>query len=100
LEKRITKVFEKTIEIAKKSLRKEAFRPKKALNAAVYDSVMVGIAKRLSEGDIKHLQGVRRQYRALLKNDIFIDATETATTDDENVKRRLKLATDAFANVR
>lgn len=99
-EKRITKTFLDTIEVVNKSLRKNAFRPKKALNAAVYDSVMVGIAKRLSKGDIKHIQGVRRQYRALLKNDIFIDATETATTDDKNVKRRLKLATDAFANVR
>jgi hypothetical protein len=69
---------------------KEAFKPKRAVNAAVYDAVMVGIARRLERGDILDLGNLKRNYTLLI---------ETSTSDEENVRRRIELATKAFESV-
>ncbi|GAF83745.1 unnamed protein product, partial [marine sediment metagenome] len=68
--------------------------------AAIFDSIMVGVARRLEKGDIEDIEALRRNYIALLSNKDFISATETHTSDEENVVMRMKLATKAFANIK
>ncbi len=45
-------VFAPAIEVAQLAFGTRAFKPQRALNAAVFDSVMVGLARRLSRGPI------------------------------------------------
>ena len=73
------------------------FRPGSQINAAVFDAVMVGIAKRL-EADAEPPEGaaVRGAYEALLANEEFQRAYGRATADEASVESRLKLATEAF----
>ncbi len=95
----ITDVFELTINVMNDALGKAAFRPKGPFNAAVFDAVMVGLARRLSHGKVADPAQVRHRYENLLKADPFVAATETGTAHQESVDRRLNLATDAFADL-
>lgn len=96
---RINKAFVDTIDVIHKALGEQAFRPKKALKASVFDSVMVGVARRLERGSIQDLATVRRQYEALLSNDLYGESTEARTSDEKRVHNRVELATQAFADV-
>jgi hypothetical protein len=95
----ITYLFYKTVQSINKSLGKDTFKPRGTLIAAIFDSIMIGIARRLEKGDIKDIDTVRKRYVSLLSNKEFIKATETHTSDEENVVSRLKLATKAFENI-
>jgi len=97
----IITVFNHSIETIYSTVGLRAFRPKKGLNAAVFDAVLVGISRRLERGLIHQLDRVVVEYDNLLKNESFLSSsTETArTTETSTVKMRLKLAIDAFKNI-
>lgn len=92
--------FETTIALAYECFGNRAFKPLKVLNAAVFDAVMIGLARRLEHGPIQDIHTVKRQYDMLNGSEPFSAATQTATTDEENVKKRIKLAVSAFEQVR
>jgi uncharacterized protein with ParB-like and HNH nuclease domain len=71
-----------------KYLGKKPFHIKAGLNAAVFDSVMVafGVVHKKVPDD------VRTRYKALLTNEAYQSYITTATTDDDSVKGRIKLA--------
>jgi len=96
---RLSNVFRTTIGKVNSAIGPRAFRIIRALNAAAFDAVMVGLAKRLdtfpspSDGD------VCSAYDTLIANEEFRQACGRATADEENVRKRLTLATDAFAGI-
>lgn len=91
--------FEPTIELLYACMGTRAFKLKRALNAAVFDAVMIGVAKRLSEGPVQNRQALREAYEALLHHPDFIRTTSRATANVENLKLRLNLASDAFSGL-
>jgi len=99
-EERIRQAFVPTISLVNKCLGNGAFRPTRALNAAVFDAVMVGLTRRLTRGPVNDCKMFEEQYRSLLAKEAFISSTETSTADPENVKGRIGLATEAFAGVK
>ena len=94
----IIRTFKVTTEIIFKSIGRTAFKPKRALNAAVFDSIMVGVAQRLKRGEISDLAELRKLYGTLLKNDKFITSIESRTANNEQVQNRIELAVQAFAD--
>lgn len=94
------RLFDDTVKTVNRYLGVNAFRPRKALIAAIYDAMMVGIARRLSKGEIQDGRALVRQYVALLENESFVNAVTSHTSDQDTVKQRIKLATEAFADVR
>lgn len=96
---RLRRIFTLTVETVHRHLGRKAFKPRRVLNAAVFDAVMVGLARRLEQGDIQDIHALQQQYRALLSNKDFLAAVETGTAGEENVKTRLELATQAFAGI-
>jgi hypothetical protein len=92
-------LFRKTAALVASSLGTRAFRPVRSFNAAVFDSVMTGIAARLDHGEVPPDAEVTKAYDSLLSDPEFRKGWERATADDENVKLRLKLATEAFAKL-
>lgn len=78
----------------------EAFRPVRSLNAAVLDSIMVGMMRRVAEGPIVDPSGVRPAYEELNKNRDYRAATTSSTAAEDTVAERLTLATKAFADLR
>ena len=96
---RITGVFVTAIELINRSIGKTAFRIARVLNAAVFDSVMIGVARRLEKGKVTDLGGLSRHYNALLADPKFLEVAERATADEKSVSERIRLATNAFAQV-
>jgi hypothetical protein len=88
--------FRATIDLVHESVGGRAFRPVRALNAAVFDSVMVGTAKRIEKGPVLDVQAFREAYEVLLNNQNFLDACGRGTAGGERVRTRLSLATAAF----
>lgn len=93
-------LFRDAIRICNEAKGKEAFRPSRALNAAVFEAVMVGVAKRLTENaSAPDITKVVAAYDALLADNSFMRVCERATADEESVKTRQKLAINAFKSV-
>ena len=95
----IMAAFAPTSALIEKALGRKAFRPERALNAAVCDSVMVGLARRLKIREVKSLEQFVAAYDALLKDSTYLSVTKTSTADETNVRIRLEKATKAFAGL-
>ena len=91
--------FLKTIDTANKVLGAGAFRPVRAMNAAVFDSIAVGLARRLDRGPIINHDKLKIAVERLAKNKKYEAATSRATSNEDSVAQRLKLATESLASV-
>lgn len=96
----VGKVFKETIDIADKALGSKAFRVVRAVNAAVFDSIMVGLARRLKLGQITDFDSLRQSYGELMKKEEYLKATSKGTSDEAAVALRLDLATKAFSQTK
>jgi hypothetical protein len=92
-------VFSTTIHMIHEAIGNSAFRPIRALNAAVFDSVMVGLARRLRSSSLTDIKKLAAKYEELLRNQQFLDACGRGTAGEERVKTRIGLATEAFAEI-
>jgi hypothetical protein len=96
---RFTSSFNSTVRVVRRDLGEKAFKPKRAVNAAMCDAIMVGVARRLVGGPITNPDGLRQCYASLLENGDFQAAISSATTNDASVENRLRIATEAFSAV-
>jgi hypothetical protein len=74
-----------------------AFRPSRALNAAVFEGVMLGVAARLAKGRPFSKADMAKAYDALLSDSAFLQACERATAREDTVKTRRTTAIAKFA---
>jgi hypothetical protein len=93
-------LFATTTATIAETIGSRAFRPVRAINAAVIDSVMTGVAHRLAAGPIMRKKQLADCYDSLLKNMKYRDAVETGTSQESNVTQRLQLAAEAFSTVK
>jgi uncharacterized protein with ParB-like and HNH nuclease domain len=96
----IKNAFLPTAKLISMAIGQKAFRPERALNAAVCDSVMVGVARRLKHGNVKTLKDIGTAYKSLLKDKKYMSAVKTGTADEPNVSLRLDKATEYFRRLR
>ena len=59
-------LFVSTITLLHEAVGKVLFRPERTLNAAVFDSTMVGLSRRLESGAMPSAEDVRKAYEATL----------------------------------
>ena len=93
------RIFCQAVTVAANNLTRSAFRPERNLNAAVTEALLVGLARRLSEGAIANPNGLRDAGERLLNNKQFLDAVMSGTTNVNSVSRRLDIAISAFSEV-
>lgn len=91
--------FNTTIDAAYGCIGQRAFRSARAVNAAIFDSVSVGLSRRLDRGPITDAKAAKAAHAALLRNPTFQVATGRATSDEASVNRRIDLATEAFQDI-
>lgn len=91
--------FTESIDLAYDILGQKAFKPVNAFNAAVFDAVLTGIAKRLASGPITDRNAFNAAYNSLMSDTEFIAETSRSTANDESVKKRLNKASASFQNV-
>jgi hypothetical protein len=99
-EEELKAIFGQTTAILCEVIGQRAFRPRTAVNAAVVDSLMTGVATRLAKGPILDKQQFKEKYDSLIKNIEYTGAVESGTAQEANVATRLKLAKQAFATVK
>lgn len=95
-EEELSNLFNNTIELIISAKGKEAFKRGKAVNATIFDSVMIGVAKRLSISSMS-VDECRRKYDDLIKDPEYIEYTTTATSDERQVKGRINKAIEMFS---
>jgi len=96
----LTAIFENTTAAIQAHIGDRAFRPVRAVNAAVIDSVMTGVARRLAAGPIKSPDQLFGHYTALIGDKDYWQSVQTGTSQEANVQTRLELATKEFASVK
>ncbi len=89
-------IFCRTIRLFHSALGPDAFRPVRALNVAVFEASMVGLAKRIRESDEPDISAVKRAYDNLNDDARFKELVSQSTADVANVSERLKIATEYF----
>ncbi len=92
-------VFLTTITAVMKSLGEKPFRLRVALNTAIFDSVMVGLARRAERGPLTSTTQIKSAYDKLLSNVDYLSLCGKATANEQNVKGRMKIATEAFDSI-
>lgn len=91
-------VFKRAIKLCWDAKSKSIFRPSRALNAAVFESVLLGVAKRIESGGVPLTkEALAKAYDVLLEDKSYLRSCERATADEETVINRQKLAIAAFA---
>jgi len=93
----IVPLFTDTVNCILDKLGNQAFKPSKSLNAALLDSLMIGIARRLDSKPIE--SDISEDFSALKRNPEYFELISDTTSAPERVRRRIELATEAFANV-
>lgn len=96
-EDEIRPLFENTVCTILNKIGPKAFKPRRAVNAAVLDSLMTGIARRLKADSIE--SDIRPKYDDLLDMEAFQASTAARTSAVDNVRTRIQLATEAFSDV-
>jgi len=97
--KKLSEVFNWSIEAVRDVLGVKAFKPVSAFNAAVFDAILIAIAKRREGGPIVDNQKFQDAYKELLADTEFQQWTSRSTADDETLRKRLDRAKNAFAKV-
>lgn len=90
-------LFADTIRIILEKIGDRAFKPTRAVNASLFDSLMVGVGRRLEQRPID--SDIKPEFKNLLENEEFKIAIGYRTSDVDRVKSRIRLATEAFADV-
>jgi hypothetical protein len=98
-EEQLTKVFENTIETAYDIGSDRVFKLQRGVLASLFDSIMVGLSRRLERGPIKDIEKAKGKYSELIENPEYRELLLRATSDEKNVLRRLEITTRAFADI-
>ncbi len=94
----LTNLFVPTVRILAEHVGGSAFRPVRSLNAAAYDAVMVGTARRIERGKIKKPEDLKGLIQKLFELDGFKENYMTATTDPDHLRKRIEIATKVIGS--
>ena len=76
-------IFTKTMDAFADTMGKRAFRPDRALNAAVFDSMSVGLARRIvSSGRAPSPEQMNEAHSDLLEDEEYFEAVSSRTSHD------------------
>ncbi len=95
----VERIFADTCSVIARGIGARAFRITAQVNAALVDSVMYGVARRLDKGEVKKPDELGSAYDLLTGDPEFVAAIGRATADEDRVRLRLSKATEAFATV-
>jgi uncharacterized protein with ParB-like and HNH nuclease domain len=97
----VIKAFIPTIGLIYNCLGHKAFRPQKLFVTTFYEAVMVGLARRLEKGEIQNPEELKQRYEHLIHNPNFLGISKKRPdlTSEFNVKERMRMATETFADL-
>jgi len=96
--KALTTLFNETIKHFADEFSNKAFRMERAFNAAIFDSMMVGLAERMKKGKPSSAK-FKEAYQNLLDDEEYIANIKAGTSDLKNIEDRIKSAIAAFSKI-
>ena len=94
---RTADIFTQTMDAFERALGGSAFRPDRALNAAVFDSMSVALARRIdSTGCTPKPEDTKLAHEALLRDPLYLDAVSRTTANEQSVRTRMAKAAAHF----
>jgi hypothetical protein len=93
--------FRKGAKVLNEALGRRAFRLGTQVNAAILDSVLVGVMDRLDQPgwETIRIEAWKRAYVDLISDEEYLQAVTKATANEESVATRLRLAREMFAQL-
>jgi hypothetical protein len=95
----LRQLFEPSLRFAAEHLGSKSFRPIRALNVSLMESVLIGTAKRLEDREITDIEGYRQAFKSLTDAEDFMNMCTVGTTHETNVQERMRRAVSAFNEV-
>ena len=93
-------IFLQTMGAFDHALGGSAFRPDRALNAAVFDSMSVALARRIaSSGRVPKPEDMKIAHGDLLSDDEYLEAVSRTTANEQSVRTRMKKAGERFGSL-
>ena len=93
-----SRTFMKVADLWWRALGRDAFRPSTSLNAAVFDSAFVGLARRLEKSEEPNPEDLANAYNNVLLDQDYREAIMTRSTSEEaSVSVRLEKAISHIA---
>jgi len=89
-------IFKNTISVIHTEIGKTAFRRSGQINAAIFDSVMVGISMAMQKRKTYAKGELKKKYDGLLDHKGFLKAISSSTSDELLVKERINLSIKTF----
>ncbi|NUN68244.1 MAG: DUF262 domain-containing protein [Bacteroidetes bacterium] len=93
-------LFTSSIDVFFDAVGDRAFKPKRVINAAVFDSMMVGLASRLAKSSLTDIDGFRNAYIGLIDNPEYQKYTTDGTSDVATVASRINMTKAAFSSIK
>ncbi len=94
--KNVSDIFIQTMDAFEQALGGKAFRPNRALNAAVFDSMSVALARKLALGCPPKPCSTRMAHDDLLNDTDYVEAVSRTTANEQSVKTRMEKAEARF----
>lgn len=97
---RLSRLFKDTITVFSETLDVRPFRLVRALNVAVFDSCMVGLASRVADRGIETIdqKALAKSYKSLIAHPDYVEAVSRSTGDDAVVSKRVNQAVKSFSD--
>lgn len=92
----LTKLFVDSVNLIVSAKGKDSFKRGSVVNAALFDAIMIGVAKRLQSSAMP-VEECREKYDMLIQDPTFIENTSKSTADEKPLKERIKLAIEMFS---
>lgn len=92
----LTDLFAKSITLIVDAKGTEAFRRGTVVNAALFDSMMIGVAKRLQKSEMS-IEECRQKYDELMVDASYIYNSTYSTADEKPLKERIRLTIEKFS---
>ena len=94
-------VFAKTVKAFHGALGRKAFRLRagQAFNAAVFDSMAVGLATRIKASEAPSSSEIVKIHDSLLADPEYVDSVSRSTSNEANVSLRLSKAKEVYAEL-
>ena len=99
-------LFERTVAAFAGAKGRDAFRfdrargqgRRRAISAALFDSMAVGLARRIEKSGVPSECFIGRIHDDLINSDDYLQHVVQSTSTETSVKQRMRIATDAFAD--
>ena len=95
-----TDIFIQTMDSFERALGGSAFRPDRALNAAVFDSMSVALARRIASSGCAPASGdMELAHSDLLRDPEYLQAVSRTTANERSVRTRMEKAMERFGSL-